>query len=155
MEPNINGIGSDPLFILKEKECVVVASTYMKQSTMVELQVYDRLWTRDVLLANGTIQVSSDTLVSSGLTDDNPPPAVLKTAITSTAPNPTIHLYLALPSVKFSLSFYLNFYFSEIIGLKPNETRSFNVFKDNAPFSTPISPPYKNCTEINAGNISV
>ncbi|KAH6765611.1 hypothetical protein C2S52_016594 [Perilla frutescens var. hirtella] len=113
---------------------------------------YDRLWRRDAF-ANGTIQVSSDARLSSGLTNDNPPPAVLKTAATAATPNSTIDFFMGFPP--FNVSVYINWYFTEVTRLKPNQTRSFYISKDNSPFSTPIVPPYGNCTELYVSNITV
>lgn len=114
---------------------------------------YDRIWDGVLPLPN-MIQVSGDAVLSSGLTKDNPPPAVLKTAITNTStPNTTINLYMGGGSDSFS--FYINMYFSEVTRLNPNQTRSFYVYKDNRPFSTPILPPYGNCTQFVATNVTI
>ncbi|KAH6836567.1 hypothetical protein C2S53_005186 [Perilla frutescens var. hirtella] len=113
---------------------------------------YDRLWRPDVFI-NDTIKVSSDALLSSGLTKDNPPPAVLKTAATAATPNSTIDFFMAFPSS--DVPTYINWYFSEVTRLKPNQTRSFYIYKDNLPYSPPILPPYQNCTELYASNLTV
>lgn len=113
---------------------------------------YDRIWTPGSF-SNGLIQVSSGALFSElVISSELPPPAVLKNAITATSPNTSIVLFMGLPSVEVPV--YLNWYFSEVTQLKPNETRSFKIFKDNKPFSEPILPPYENCTELYVSNIT-
>lgn len=85
---------------------------------------------------------------------DQPPPAVLKHAVTAITPNSTIQLYMGLPP--YSVSLYFNVYFSEVAQLKPNETRSLRIYEnDNAPVTEPILPPYENCSEFYGINNNV
>ncbi|KAL0460640.1 UNVERIFIED_CONTAM: hypothetical protein Slati_0691200 [Sesamum latifolium] len=113
---------------------------------------YDRLWTPEVISA-GMIPVRSTALFSKGLTlADQPPPAVLKNAVTAVTPNSTLQLSMGFPLVPTPV--YVNGYFSEVTELGPNENRSFSVFKDNQPFSQPFSPPYENCTELYTSNLT-
>lgn len=117
---------------------------------------YDRQWPRDTFGTDGAIYVSSssDAFLSSVLLTENKiPSAVLKNAVTSAAPNSSIDLFMGFPS--FNVSAYINMYFSEVTRLKPNQTRSFYIFKDNERFSPAISPPYGNCTRVFIGNITV
>ncbi|KAL0436840.1 UNVERIFIED_CONTAM: hypothetical protein Sradi_0391900 [Sesamum radiatum] len=113
---------------------------------------YDRLWTPEVISA-GMVQVRSTALFSKGLTlADQPPPAVLKNAVTAVTPNSTLQLSMGFPLVPTPV--YVNGYFSEVTELGPKENRSFSVFKDNQPFSQPFSPPYENCTELYTSNLT-
>lgn len=115
---------------------------------------YDRLWNRDIFIT-GEVNVTSDARLNSGmLTKDRPPPAVLKTGVTSTSVNSSLNLYLAILSST-NVSLYINWYFSEVTRLKSNETRSFFILKDNAIFSSIIRPPYENCSELYVSNHSV
>ncbi|KAG8371404.1 hypothetical protein BUALT_Bualt13G0084200 [Buddleja alternifolia] len=52
---------------------------------------------------------------------------------------------MGLPS--FETLGYINWYFSEVTRLRPNQLRSFRIFKDNESFSEPILPLYENCTQ--------
>ncbi|KAL6577239.1 hypothetical protein OROMI_011515 [Orobanche minor] len=114
--------------------------------------LYDRLWIPEVS-RNGMIPVSSEAIFSSPIIlSDLPPPAVLKHAVIATRPNSSIELFMGFPSVEVPV--YWNAYFSEVARLKPNETRSLMIVKDNNPFSQPFSPPYENCTELYTNNIT-
>ncbi|KAK6144546.1 hypothetical protein DH2020_021366 [Rehmannia glutinosa] len=114
--------------------------------------LYDRLWIPEVP-RNGMIPVSSDAIFSSPITiGDQPPPAVLKNAVIASSPNSSIDLFMGFPTVETPV--YVNVYFSEITRLKPNETRSFRVFKDNKSFSEPVFPPYENCTQLYTSDIT-
>ncbi|KAG8371403.1 hypothetical protein BUALT_Bualt13G0084100 [Buddleja alternifolia] len=106
---------------------------------------YDRIWTPEVP-NNGLLRVSSDAFFSSvTILNDIPPPAVLKHAVTAISPNSSIQLPMGLPS--FETLGYINWYFSEVTRLRPNQLRSFRIFKDNESFSEPILPLYENCTQ--------
>ncbi|KAK6144522.1 hypothetical protein DH2020_021342 [Rehmannia glutinosa] len=114
--------------------------------------IYDRLWIPEVP-RNGMIPVSSDAIFSSPIAiGDQPPPAVLKHAVIASSPNSSIDLFMGFPTVETPV--YVNVYFSEITRLKPNETRSFRVFKDNKSFSEPVFPPYENCTQLYTSDIT-
>ncbi|KAL0370035.1 UNVERIFIED_CONTAM: hypothetical protein Sangu_0321600 [Sesamum angustifolium] len=114
---------------------------------------YDRLWTPEVISA-GMIPVRSSALFSKGLTlADQPPPAVLKNAVTAITPNSSLQLSMGFPLVPAPV--YVNGYFSEVAVLGPNQNRSFSVFKNNQSFSQPFSPPYENCTELFLGSFGL
>ncbi|XP_047977994.1 probable LRR receptor-like serine/threonine-protein kinase At1g05700 [Salvia hispanica] len=115
---------------------------------------YDRQWPVDGLPMNGSIRVSGNANLESGLTTDNPPPAVLRSAVTAPTRNSTIQFNLAL-STKFNSSVYINWYFSEVARLGPNETRMFSFYKDNVPLTDPFSPPYENCTQKYTSNMTL
>ncbi|KAK4408557.1 putative LRR receptor-like serine/threonine-protein kinase [Sesamum angolense] len=113
---------------------------------------YDRLWTPEVI-SGGMIPVRSSALFSKGLTlADQPPPAVLKNAVTAITPNSTLQLSMGFPLVPAPV--YVNGYFSEVAVLGPNQNRYFSIFKNNQSFSQPFSPPYENCTELYTSNLT-
>ncbi|XP_057781677.1 probable LRR receptor-like serine/threonine-protein kinase At1g05700 [Salvia miltiorrhiza] len=115
---------------------------------------YDRLWRPDPFM-NGSVQVTSDARLSGGIVlADRPPRAVLKNAVTGPTLNSTIDFNLAL-STSINSSVYINWYFSEVTRLGPNQTRSFAFYLDNVNISKPFSPPYDNCTEMLINNISI
>ncbi|GFP99562.1 uncharacterized protein at1g24485 [Phtheirospermum japonicum] len=114
--------------------------------------LYDRLWAPEVS-RNGMVPVTSEDMFGTSLiVADLPPPAVLKHAVTAVSPNSSIELFMGFPSVEVPV--YVNAYFSEVARLGPNETRSLSVWKDNKPFSTPVSPPFENCTELYTSDIT-
>ncbi|KAH6765614.1 hypothetical protein C2S52_016597 [Perilla frutescens var. hirtella] len=116
---------------------------------------YDRIWAPGEF-GNGSIPVStsSDALFSEvSWIDDQPPPVLFKNAITATSPNATIQLFMDLPYSP--ISAYINWYFSEVTRLQPNQTRSFRIFKDNQSYSAPIIPPYHNSTGQHISGIQV
>lgn len=115
---------------------------------------YDRQWPVDRMPMNGTIRVSGNANLESGLTTDYPPPAVLRSAVTAATPNATIQFNLGL-STKVNKSVYVNWYFSEVARLGPNETRMFSFYKDNEPITDPFSPPYENCTQKYTSNMTL
>ncbi|PIN07495.1 Non-specific serine/threonine protein kinase [Handroanthus impetiginosus] len=112
---------------------------------------YDRMWTPEVI-SNGLIKVSSINATFGNMLQlkDQPPPAVLKSAVTANSPKSGIQVFMGFPPVEVPV--YLNFYFSEVIQLRPDQTRSFIVFKDNMSFSKPVFPPYGNCTQLYTNN---
>ncbi|KAL1544175.1 putative LRR receptor-like serine/threonine-protein kinase [Salvia divinorum] len=146
-----NGLGDDmdiyPLFT--RRRLAFGANATIRFSA----DPYDRQWITDSTM-NGTIQVSGNAKLESGLTTDYPPPAVLRSAVTAPTRNSTIQFNLAL-STKFTSSVYINWYFSEVARLGPNETRYFSFYKDNQPLSKPFSPPYENCTQKYISNMTL
>ncbi|KAL8525588.1 hypothetical protein ACS0TY_014998 [Phlomoides rotata] len=113
----------------------------------------DRIWSPDTL-NNGLVKISSDALFDQGLMlDDAPPPAVLKNAITTSSPNKSLLLSMGLPVAETPV--YINFYFSEVTQLQPNQTRSFRIFLNNDFSDVPILPRYNNCTEFWISNLTV
>ncbi|KAL6552695.1 hypothetical protein OROHE_008059 [Orobanche hederae] len=130
------------------------ASSSSQSSASFPADPYDRMWNRDIFIT-GEVNVTSDALLNTGmLTKDRPPPAVLKTAVTSTSVNSSLDLYLVILS-RNNASVYINWYFSEVTSLKANETRSFFILKDNAILSSIIRPHYENCSELYLSNYSV
>ncbi|KAK4441126.1 putative LRR receptor-like serine/threonine-protein kinase [Sesamum alatum] len=113
---------------------------------------YDRLWIPEVMSA-GMVRVRSDALFSKGLTlADQPPPAVLKNAVTAVTPNSSLQLSMGFPVVPAPV--YVNGYFSEVTLLGPNQNRTYSVYKDNRSYSEPFSPPFENCTELYTSNLT-
>ncbi|KAI3450474.1 hypothetical protein Pfo_007139 [Paulownia fortunei] len=116
---------------------------------------YDRIWTPAVG-GNGLTNVASDAiLIGTGLGMlDHPPPAVLQNAVTALSPSARIQLLMGFPPVEVPV--YLNMYFSEVIQLDTTQKRSFQVLMNNEPLlDRPIIPPYENCTELYASNLTV
>ncbi|KAL1558080.1 putative LRR receptor-like serine/threonine-protein kinase [Salvia divinorum] len=114
---------------------------------------YDRIWNVG-RYGNGSIPVSGDAIFNKELSvPDNPPPAVLRNAITATTPNASIELLMGFPSTEINV--YINWYFSEVTRLGPSQNRSFRIFKDNKSFSEPIFPPYGDCVEMGVSKTAV
>ncbi|XP_051134471.1 probable LRR receptor-like serine/threonine-protein kinase At1g05700 [Andrographis paniculata] len=136
-----------PLFLMRR------AAYGAKSTIRFTSDPYDRIWT-PFSAGEGLTTVSSNISFTgiSGIAD-NPPPAVLQNAITATNRSTTIRLFLPLPSAQIPV--YINFYFSEVSRLSPNDTRSFRIFKDNISFSQPIVPIYENFTKLYVSNLLV
>lgn len=113
---------------------------------------YDRIWTREAG-GNGLREVSSDALISVPGLADEPPPAVLRNAVTPISPNSSLPLFMGFPP--FEVPVYLNWYFSEVTKLEPNQTRSFRLFMGNLSISEPILPIFGNFTELYVSNLTV
>lgn len=117
---------------------------------------YDRIWApRRPLNGSGLIEVTNNGTfgaVTSAI--DRPPPAVLRQALTANTSNATINLATGFPDTEVFV--YINWYFSEVARLGPNETRSFNILLGDQIISNPpVSPPYQNSTEWVAWNYNV
>lgn len=79
---------------------------------------------------------------------------MLRQALTANTSNATINLATGFPDTEVFV--YINWYFSEVARLGPNETRSFNILLGDQIISNPpVSPPYQNSTEWVAWNYSV
>ncbi|KAL2487820.1 Leucine-rich repeat protein kinase family protein [Forsythia ovata] len=114
--------------------------------------IYDRIWT-PATAGKGLIEVKSDAIFSAPGLGDNPPPAVLLSAVTAISPSESILLNMGFPPVEVPV--YINWYFSEVTQLEANQTRSFMLYKDGQPFYQALSPPYGNFTEIISRNYTV
>ncbi|XP_041989668.1 probable LRR receptor-like serine/threonine-protein kinase At1g05700 isoform X2 [Salvia splendens] len=107
---------------------------------------YDRLWNIGGY-GNGSIPVSGDSIFTQRPhVMDNPPPAVLRNAITAKTLNTSVELLMGFPS--YEINVFINWYFSEVTRLGPGQNRSFRIFKDNESYSEPIIPLYGDCVEM-------
>ncbi|KAG8387769.1 hypothetical protein BUALT_Bualt02G0055700 [Buddleja alternifolia] len=114
---------------------------------------YDRIWT-PVVGGNGLTNVASDAIFIDTSAWDQPPPAVLRNAITGSSPSTRIQLLKGFSSG--DVPIYLNMYFSEVTQLDSTERRSFQVLVDSEPLlDHPIIPTYSNFTELYASNFTV
>lgn len=118
--------------------------------------MYDRIWS-PMPGGNGLIPVSNEALFINSNGGDNPPEKVLKNAITTSNTSEFIQLGTGgFPT--FEVPAYMTMYFSEVTQLadsNSSQKRSFTVYNGNESFSSIISPPYGNFTEMFLSNITV
>nr|DAD25975.1 TPA_asm: hypothetical protein HUJ06_027443 [Nelumbo nucifera] len=114
--------------------------------------LYDRIWV-PAKLATGLNNVTNEAIfIATTDAADEPPKAVLQTAATDANASFSIILGTNLPNAQ--VPTYINWYFSEVSQLDSTQKRSFRVYIDNTPISTPIIPPLESVTEIFIGNIT-
>lgn len=83
--------------------------------------------------------------------EDQPPPAVLRTAIASTG----TRVPLALDTnLKAEGPIYINVYFSEVLRLDSTQKRSIQLYIDDRPYLEPIIPPFGSVSEACITNIT-
>ncbi|KAL9143670.1 hypothetical protein ABFS82_14G248800 [Erythranthe guttata] len=113
---------------------------------------YDRIWTGDVG-GRGSTQVTSTALLNPITFLDSPPPAVLRHAVTAVTPNSTLQLFMGFPP--YIATAYINWFFTEVAVVQPNQTRNFTLFMGNRSYSSPIEPIYGNLTQLYVSNVTV
>lgn len=113
---------------------------------------YDRIWGGEVG-GNGLQAISGNATLSLPGVASNPPPTVLRTADATIMPTSILQLFMGFPPVETPV--YINWYFSEVARLQPNQRRSFTLFMGNLSFSDPIIPLYDNFTLLYISNLTV
>ncbi|KAF7850232.1 hypothetical protein BT93_L5716 [Corymbia citriodora subsp. variegata] len=121
--------------------------------------VYDRIWNPALgsLSLHFGLNVSSNDAASVAVkVEDNPPEAIFHNAVTTTIPTAgPLRASIMLDSSSLCLTeapIYMTAYFSEIARLGSNQKRSFQMYVNNHPVSSPIIPPYGSAAEFYLAN---
>ncbi|XP_026384708.1 uncharacterized protein At1g24485-like [Papaver somniferum] len=117
---------------------------------------FDRIW-HTTRPPTGLITVASNSPSIIVDTDDKPPEAVLRAALTSTLTRNHI-TYSGFADPKYPVHF--NAYFSEVIELSSTQKRSMDISVDNKLINSiivpkgPVIPPYGRALEVHIPNIT-
>lgn len=112
--------------------------------------VFDRIWRAayGILLSEVKGEVSD---IDINTAEDHPPEAALQNAVVSSGTNSYIQLINRLPAK--ALPVYIATYFSELQESALGK-RSFQMYIDNKPFSSPIVPPVGSVKEVYITNMT-
>lgn len=83
--------------------------------------------------------------------EDQPPQAVVRNAITTTATGWNPRLDTRIPGES---NIYITIYFSEVTGLNSTQKRSMQIYINNNPYLNPIIPPFGSVLEVYITNMT-
>ncbi|XP_026377506.1 probable LRR receptor-like serine/threonine-protein kinase At1g05700 [Papaver somniferum] len=145
-----SNIGSNyPLFFMTR-------NAFTKTDIRFPEDSFDRIW-HTTAPPTGLITVASNSPSIIVETDDKPPEAVLRAALTSTLTRNHI-TYSGFADPKYPVHF--NAYFSEVIELSSTQKRSMDISVDNKLINSiivpkgPVIPPYGRALEVHIPNIT-
>nr|XP_043637049.1 putative leucine-rich repeat receptor-like protein kinase At2g19210 [Erigeron canadensis] len=116
---------------------------------------YDRIWVPAALSSdNGLVNLTNTATLINNDVPNNPPQAVLENAISTPNVSRTITTSYTIIDYPIRYPVYFKWYFTEVKVLNSTESRSFIIYKDNEPFSLPITPHFGNVTDYFISNLT-
>ncbi|KAB1212179.1 hypothetical protein CJ030_MR5G001739 [Morella rubra] len=144
-----NRVGSKSFLLLRNRVAQGANQTIRRPD-----DPYDRFWFPNVpddQSSHLEVVASEAATIDVSSAEDQPPPAVLRTAIASTG----TRVPLALDTnLKAEGPIYINVYFSEVLRLDSTQKRSIQLYIDDRPYLEPIIPPFGSVSEACITNIT-
>ncbi|GMY24068.1 protein kinase domain-containing protein [Fagus crenata] len=112
---------------------------------------YDRIWIPYSAAPLEEVITSGAATIDVSTAEDQPPQAVVRNAITTTATGWNPRLDTRIPGER---NIYITIYFSEVTLLNSTQKRSMQIYINNNPYLNPIIPPFGSVLEVYITNMT-